>query len=383
MRNILIVTGLNTSEKRGGLERWYINLSRLEPTDIKIYLFYNQKLPVDSLTSEFKSNRIYPSVFKFSEITEEVDKFRLFVESNKVGYVIAHFENTVQVLPHAKKMGLKTAWSLFMGNYYYVNTDWRKNFKLFIGTQLHRLKIYRYLFYVDKVYCASHGVQKEFKNFFSHNHKFEVNYLGLEEEFLRSNLQKAQGRKKANTGEIVITCIAFHGKVKGIDIYVRAISELNKRGYDNVHYTQIGGSQFMDDRKDTLELHELASSLQIKNLSWLGIQNDVTPFLLETDIYCQPSRHEALSFTVMEAMSVELPVVAANTCGLPELIHNDENGFLFEIDNYLDLADKLELLINDEELRKRMGAKSLEIVNLPVFKTENNIKKILEDLQIV
>jgi hypothetical protein len=64
----------------------------------------------------------------------------------------------------------------------------------------------------------------------------------------------------------------------------------------------------------------------------------------------------------MEAMACGLPVIAANSYALPELVHQEQNGFLFQPGNSDELAHYLDLLLSDAELRKRMGAESLKII---------------------
>jgi phosphatidylinositol alpha 1,6-mannosyltransferase len=64
----------------------------------------------------------------------------------------------------------------------------------------------------------------------------------------------------------------------------------------------------------------------------------------------------------MEAMAVGLPIVAANACALPELVHSEENGFLFTPGNSDEMAHYLDILLRNSQVRKSMGARSLEIV---------------------
>jgi len=64
----------------------------------------------------------------------------------------------------------------------------------------------------------------------------------------------------------------------------------------------------------------------------------------------------------MEAMACGLPVVAADAYALPELVHHEINGFLFQRGNSEEMAHYLDLVVKDKGLRKQMGTKSLEII---------------------
>jgi glycosyltransferase involved in cell wall biosynthesis len=63
--------------------------------------------------------------------------------------------------------------------------------------------------------------------------------------------------------------------------------------------------------------------------------------LASAKVFAMPSIAELQSIATMEAMATALPVVGANAMALPHLIHDGENGFLFEPGNVEELAQKL------------------------------------------
>ena len=77
------------------------------------------------------------------------------------------------------------------------------------------------------------------------------------------------------------------------------------------------------------------------------------------DIYLYPSIHEGLNNTMLEAMACGLPLIAFDTTSMPELIEDGKNGFLCK--NHRDMEEKLSYLIQDEQVREKMGNKSREI----------------------
>ena len=85
--------------------------------------------------------------------------------------------------------------------------------------------------------------------------------------------------------------------------------------------------------------------------------------LTRATVFAMPSTAELQSIATMEAMASGLPIVAANAMALPHLVHDGENGFLFEPGNVEDLADKLTrvLTMPEKELLK-MKKESLKIV---------------------
>ena len=71
---------------------------------------------------------------------------------------------------------------------------------------------------------------------------------------------------------------------------------------------------------------------------------------------------ELQCIVAMEAMATGLPVLGARAVALPELIHQGENGYLFEPGDVEELSRRIVELFNDEDLRRRMGARSREII---------------------
>ena len=100
--------------------------------------------------------------------------------------------------------------------------------------------------------------------------------------------------------------------------------------------------------------------------------DNLDAYFKKADIFLSTSLFEGLSNSVMEALSFSLPVVATPAGDMEYLVKQDENGFLCEMKNPQDIASKLSVLINDYELRKKMGLKSYEIIaqifSMDIFK---------------
>ena len=94
------------------------------------------------------------------------------------------------------------------------------------------------------------------------------------------------------------------------------------------------------------------------NFKWLGnlqYPEKVREYLTEIDVYALVSGIDMSPLTLQEAQLMKKPVVATNVGGIPELMKNNETGFLVERDDADGWIEKLSLLINDREKRKTMG----------------------------
>jgi glycosyltransferase involved in cell wall biosynthesis len=114
------------------------------------------------------------------------------------------------------------------------------------------------------------------------------------------------------------------------------------------------------------KLRALVASLGLNDrvtLTGFVEQAQLRDALQRGSVFAMPSIAELQSISTMEAMASGLPVVAANAMALPHLVHDGENGFLFEPGNVDDLAEKLTRVLTmsaDEVLKFRK--ESLAIV---------------------
>ena len=101
----------------------------------------------------------------------------------------------------------------------------------------------------------------------------------------------------------------------------------------------------------------LAGSLGIrKRVRFLGALNDVCAVLRQADVYALSSNWEGLPRSILEAMSLGLPVVASDVGGVSEAVREGETGFLVPPKDLRLLTERLELLITRADLRRALGA---------------------------
>lgn len=104
--------------------------------------------------------------------------------------------------------------------------------------------------------------------------------------------------------------------------------------------------------------HQLGLDNSVKFLGW--VENAAVNFVPHVDIFFLPSLWEAMSVSVLEAMEKGKPVVVTDVGENRHVIENGVNGFVVPPKDVYLMAQKLELLIKDSELRKKMGARARE-----------------------
>ncbi|WP_240977208.1 glycosyltransferase [Planctomonas sp. JC2975] len=134
--------------------------------------------------------------------------------------------------------------------------------------------------------------------------------------------------------------VIFVGRVTGekqIDVLIRAISLLP--GDLDTKLEIVGGG---DQLKNLEQLtHQLGISDRVTFTGYVS-DDELREAYTRATVLAMPSIAELQSIVTMEAMASALPVVAANAMALPHLVHDGENGYLFQPGNAHELADKLE-----------------------------------------
>lgn len=148
----------------------------------------------------------------------------------------------------------------------------------------------------------------------------------------------------------VIGCICGLRAEKGLDTLVRAFARLPRDG-------PAAELLLVGDGAARPGLEALAASLGLGGRIRIEPGTDnVVPWLHRIDIFVLPSRSEALSNSLMEAMACGCAPVASRVGGNPELVIDGETGLLFPAGDDEALAGSLIRLLGDDSLRRRLAA---------------------------
>lgn len=118
---------------------------------------------------------------------------------------------------------------------------------------------------------------------------------------------------------------------------------------------------------------------QLRNAKVTGFVDDVVPYLQAMDVFVMPSLTETTSLATLEAMSCGLAVVSTRVGYIREYLIDKYNGIFFPEDNPYLLARKIERLLANDGLRKRLGDNAHELITSK-FSWERTIKKIRKTL---
>ena len=151
--------------------------------------------------------------------------------------------------------------------------------------------------------------------------------------------------------------VVFAGKLtvyKGVKYLVRAAKKIR------------GKVLILGDGPERKNLEKMVKDEKIGNVKFLGHLGSDTEFLIKfysrANVFVAPSVwDEPLGLVILEAMACETPVVVTRKGGIPLAVKNGQNGFFIRPRNSQDMAEKINMLFDNEPLRLKMGRRAREI----------------------
>lgn len=176
------------------------------------------------------------------------------------------------------------------------------------------------------------------------------------------------------SGKRVVTTISRFDYAKNMSLAY----EIAKNFKDNPDIVFL----WLGDGDDRAKFESMAQK-DGANIIFTGFTDEVPAYLSATDIYLSTSRWEGLPYALIEAQSLDIPIVATNVVGNNEVVENDKNGFLFE--SAQQACRDIENLLNDEKIYGKMQAEALLTfkdkfdIDIAIRKVEKIYEQIFEN----
>jgi glycosyltransferase involved in cell wall biosynthesis len=173
--------------------------------------------------------------------------------------------------------------------------------------------------------------------------------------------------------------IIFVGRIapkKNIPILLESLKYLKSK----VNLVLIGPLTSRKEYSDKiLKLIKTTDEKSHHNISYLGVQkiDDLIQWYQKATIFVLPSRSESFPLVNMEALSCETPVVATDVGGISEVVLHNKNGVLVEPNDAKKLAEGLQYLLDNEDIRKKFGRTGRKYI-VENYSSENTVKKLCD-----
>lgn len=170
-------------------------------------------------------------------------------------------------------------------------------------------------------------------------------------------------------------------KSKGVKNFADA-ARIVRKNFKEAQFELIGF--FEKSHPDTIPEEDLEKWAKERLISYKGFVKDVRPFLQRADCFVFPSYYnEGIPRSLMEAASMELPIITSLNRGCKEVVQDRVNGFVCRLNDPFDLAEKMEMMLRtSREERERMGRKgrALVIEKFNMEKVIREYERVLKNL---
>lgn len=252
---------------------------------------------------------------------------------------------------------------IYIAKFFHKKVVWHMHAGRFaVFYQQHRYAVRKVVNKSDVIIALSEYWKEYFKNEFP-TKRVEI----------IKNVISAPRVHKQQTGYFTLLFLGLLGKNKGIYDLLECIRD-HKVEFQGKLKLYIGGNGEIEHIKQLIKEYGIADIVIFEG--WVSGDKKIE-LLNKSDAYILPSYKEGLPISILEAMSYGMPIISTPVGGIPEIVSNGENGYLVEPGNKEDIYKAIISLLNDSDLRNRMGSVSLSRVgeHLPEY-----VEKQLETL---
>ncbi len=354
----------------GGLENGLVNLVNSIPEDE-----YSHVIICLSRYSDFKERIRNKSVRVYCLNKSEGDGlslyFKLYKLLKKLSPQIVHTRNlgTIDCAVVAAFSGVKIR--IHSEHGWVINDIYGSNVK------------YKYLRKICNIFINKHiALSKDIQNWLVEKIKVKKSqcvqiYNGVDTQKFRFNIDNRDASRSSiglNDSDIVVGSVGRLNLIKDYETLVLAFEKLVAINglTQSVKLVIVGDGECYNSLKKLIHSKGLE-----KDIFLVGERSDISTIVCAFDIFALCSLNEGISNTILEAMSVGLPVVATNVGGNSELITNKVTGSLVELKDINNLAKAIHNYILHVDIAKQHGMNARKMVK-ENFSLDNMVERYKE-----
>lgn len=207
--------------------------------------------------------------------------------------------------------------------------------------------------YAQNIFAVSESIRSEF----SKRTQREINLILPMVPFISTKESKKDVRKKMgiDVDAKIILMVGSLKTIKGNDILLSAFLNIDLRVIKEkkLYLYFCGDGDMRSKLQNKIKAHKEYSEF-IKFAGKIPFE-EIHSYYCISDIYVIASHFEGTPLSLLEAMANSLPIIASDAKGINTIIQNNKNGYLFKINDYKELRDRIIKCINNEHETKSLG----------------------------
>lgn len=217
---------------------------------------------------------------------------------------------------------------------------------------MHKAKFYFSTCDMDDLYFIKYGAEKEQIRRYPFASIYEKD---LPTKMVNSDEKRKIKEKLGITEKLVILYVGRSVYFKGVDILLKAYGTIN---IDAALYC-IGG-KCTEEYQRIIEEYNTQGVHFVDNIEFSILKQ----YYMAADVFVLPTRNDTWGLVINEAMTYGLPIITTDMCVAGNaLIKNKVNGFIIKSESVDELADAIQALVCNEDLRESMGRKNYELIH--------------------
>ena len=334
------------------------------PKNIKIVYLKSEKLEkiIENIKNK-KKNIFYKILYNLLMNYEKIEMARnvnKYISLNKDAKIFIDYSGTATKYISKINIERKIYWN-------HLSIEKMKPFK--------RVRMLKRLNNYTQIVAICEEMAQEIKTIFPElSSKVKVIYNFIDEEKIKLKMKEDKKLEEELLKEKYCISVGRLSEPKDYETTIKAFKYLKERGIKEKLFI-IGDGDLKE------KLNKLIKELELEEQVFLlGMKENPYLYMKNADILIHSSRKEGFPMVLLEGMCVGIPIICSNfKTGSYELIEKEKNGEMFEIGNHEDLANKIESLLKNNELRKNYSEKSKKFVEkFYIEKIMNEYKNFIE-----
>jgi len=175
------------------------------------------------------------------------------------------------------------------------------------------------------------------------------------------NQEKAEVIKSRFDGKFLIGNVgALDDKHKGQSYLIEAAKMLEK-SHPDIHFLFVGKGEDEEKLKEQAKL--------LTNITFEGFVNNVNDYISSFNLFVFPSNNEGLGSILLDVMQLQVPIIATNVGGIPDIIENEKNGLLIPAKNPNAIKESILRLYNDAIFAEQLAKNAYK--DIDKYSTQN------------
>lgn len=163
--------------------------------------------------------------------------------------------------------------------------------------------------------------------------------------------------KKELDPKLKVIFLGFLIRSKGIFDIIKLVGKFKEKNITNIEFV-IGGKG-EEEREFLRKIKESELENYIEFLGW--VSNGKYELLQNSDVFFLPSYKEGMPIAILESMACGLPIISTDIAGIPDLVKNDYNGYLFAPGDIEGFFKALLSILNNKSKLEELGQNSLKL----------------------